>query len=416
MGFLGTVRANRRGGVVIGLGFAVVALIFSVRASVGLMTPLWEVDPGWSRPLAASGAAILLAVMALAAPGGGYLLDRLGPRPVFALGVAAAALAVFATGFVSSDWQFLTVFGMLGGVGAGIASMPAVAATVARYFICHRGLASGLALTGASGGQLLVMPLLGFLVGITSWRIVYLGLGLALLTLVPLSLVLLRRPPPADASVQDAVGPAARAPLGVRLRFLGQSPTFLLLLGAFSLCGFTTAGVIETHLLPYAAACGYPILESATAYGVLGAFNGLGLLVFGYLADRYNPVSLLAGMFFARAATFVLLLYIASDVSLLFLFAALFGMINFATLPVVTTIVAGRLGIGVIGLAMGILFGGHSAGAAAGAFMGGWLYGLSARYEGVWNISLGLALLAGALTLMILISRPEQRAPAAMAA
>ena len=149
----------------------------------------------------------------------------------------------------------------------------------------------------------------------------------------------------------------------------GQSPTFLLLLGAFSLCGFTTAGVIETHLLPYAAACGYPILESATAYGVLGAFNGLGLLVFGYLADRYNPVSLLAGMFFARAATFVLLLYIASDVSLLFLFAALFGMINFATLPVVTTIVAGRLGIGVIGLAMGILFGGHSAGAAAGAFM-----------------------------------------------
>ena len=42
-----------------------------------------------------------------------------------------------------------------------------------------------------------------------------------------------------------------------RLNFLFANRAFLLMLGAFSLCGFTTAGVVDVHFLPYAAACGF---------------------------------------------------------------------------------------------------------------------------------------------------------------
>ena len=61
----------------------------------------------------------------------------------------------------------------------------------------------------------------------------------------------------------------------------------------------------------------------------------------------------------------------------------------------------GFVGLGNMGMTMGILFAAHSAGAATGAFMGGWLFDLFARYDWVWIVSVGLALLASALAYAI---------------
>ena len=393
---------NRYGWTIVAMSFVAIALVYAVRASIGLMMPIWEDEPGWTRTFVSSSAALVLALMAIGGPLAGNMLDRYGPRIVYTLGLLAVGAAVLITSRIAAEWQFLIYFGVLGGIGAGILSMPMASATAALYFERHRGLAAGIAGAGASGGQLIAMPVLGLLVTLMSWRSTYLILAIAILYLVPLVLLLMRRGPPTTASKHQREGSSRpHESLSNRLLFLLRSRTFLLLFGAFSLCGFTTAGVIDTHLIPYAAACGYPPLESATAYGVLAAFNGLGLILFGHLADRTNPVTLLAGMFFVRALTFVLLLYISNDLTLLFVFAVIFGLFNFATLPVVTTIVANRIGVHILGLSVGLLFGGHSAGAAVGAFMGGWLYGLFARYVWLWDISLALAVLAGVLTLCI---------------
>ncbi|MEQ8700609.1 MAG: MFS transporter, partial [Bauldia litoralis] len=201
-----------------------------------------------------------------------------------------------------------------------------------------------------------------------------------------------------------------------RLGYLFGNRSFLLLLAAFSICGFTTAGAVEVHFLPYAAACGFPPFESTLAYGVLGVANMVGMIVFGWWADRANPRRLLAGMFFARAASFLLFMEVAGDLPLLLIFAVVFGLLNFATLPVVATIAGRHFGVGIMGLSLGLLFGGHSLGAAAGAFAGGWLFDLFARYDWVWYLTFLLAIAAGILTLMI---RPPERAmptPVAVAA
>ena len=86
---------------------------------------------------------------------------------------------------------------------------------------------------------------------------------------------------------------------------------------------------------------------------------------------------------------------------MLLIFAVLFGLLNFATLPVLAAIVSRHLGVRIMGLSLGLLFSGHSLGAAAGAFAGGWLFDLFARYDWVWNVAFALAILAGVLTLMI---------------
>jgi MFS family permease len=85
----------------------------------------------------------------------------------------------------------------------------------------------------------------------------------------------------------------------------------------------------------------------------------------------------------------------------MFVFAAIFGVLNFATFPVIANIVATHIGVRIIGLTLGLLFGGHSLGAAIGVVAGGWMFDLTAKYEWVWWLSVGLAAMAGVFSLLV---------------
>ena len=185
------------------------------------------------------------------------------------------------------------------------------------------------------------------------------------------------------------------------LSALSRMPVFWLLGGGFFICGFTTAGTIKIHLIPYAVSCGFPPIESATAYGVLSLFSLVGMICYGWLSDRFNRPVLLASCYFVRALTFILLMHIAGDTVLLYSFAVLFGIFDYATFPIVASIVATHIGRNIMGLTMGLIFALHSLGGALGSFMGGYLYDLFARYDWVWIVSVGLALIAACLTMLI---------------
>src|SRR4029078_4167414 len=98
----------------------------------------------------------------------------------------------------------------------------------------------------------------------------------------------------------------------------------------------------------------------------------------GWLADRVHRPTLFAAMFIVRAVAFVLLLNIQDNPALLFLFAALFGLTAIASLPIVGAMIARYFGVGVMGLAFGLLFAGHSIGGALGAFVGGGVFAVLA--------------------------------------
>jgi len=401
---------KRAAWAVVVLTFFALGLIFALRSTLGLLMPEWELAPGWSRTLVSSGGAVILVLMAVSGPIAGNLLDRWGPRPVYVAGLMLAGGAALLAAQISAAWAFVMLFCGIYGLGAGALNLPTASATMARLFERRLGLVTGIALAGASGGQLLLMPLLAFTITLTGWRNTYTLVGLAMILLALVAAVLLRGVPRIPKGSAEAAPRQSGVGFGwQRLGFLLTNRPFLLMLGAFSLCGFTTAGVVDVHFLPYAVACGFPPLESTTAYGILGVANMIGVILFGGLADRTSPRLLLASMFFARAGSFVILMNITGDWSLLLIFAVLFGLLNFATLPVLAALVVQHLGVRIMGLSLGLLFGGHSLGAAAGALMGGWLFDLFARYDWVWNIALILAVLAGILTLMIRPAAPVGR-------
>ena len=399
--------------LVVAVCWLALSVAYSGRGAFGLVMPVWEAEFGWSRSFTSTGGAVALTVMAVMVPLSGWLLDRFGPRAVISAGLILFSLGMAAVSLISAPWHLIAAYGVLGGLGFGIVAYHNASTTVAHYFRGNLGLAAGVATSGSTAGQLAVVPLFAAMMTVLGWQAGYRTLAVVGLLLVPLCLFVLRGPGGRDAGeAHNGNAKTSAMPFSEALAFLFGNRVFYALLASFTICGFTTAGVIVTHLLPYAAACGFPPLPSATAYGVLSGVNLGSMILAGWLADRMNRPLLLAAIYGVRAFAFVLLMYIGADISLLFVFAVLFGLVDLSTVPVTASLVATHLGRRIMGFAMGLVAGGHALGAAVGALAGGVLFDLFSRYGWVWIISMGMSLAAAMISLSIRERREAEAVPA----
>ncbi|HEX2940880.1 MAG TPA: MFS transporter [Rhodopila sp.] len=391
----------------VGTGFLALAVSFSVRAVLGLAMPAMERELGWSYAFLSGTAAMALLIMAAVAPLAGRMVDTRGPRSLLAGGLALVAVGAGMVAMAPNAAVFVAGFAGFAALGFAAVATNVVAASIARGFRMARGLATGIGSAGATAGQLLVVPLVALLVEGGNWRAGFAALGTAATLLSALAWVLLPRGAGRGRGQAQGRGQgqglstATGNRSGHGQRSLWREPVFYLLFWSFLICGFTTTGVIETHLLPYAAFCGFLPLPSAAAYGVLSAVNMGGMVLAGWLSDRVHRPTLLGGVYLARAACFVLLLFVAPDIRRLYLFAALFGLFDYSTVPVTVALAAGHLGTHRIGLAMGLISAGHALGGAAGALAGGLILGLTGGYAALWGASTVLAIVASLLALGI---------------
>lgn len=399
--------------VVVGVGFFTLALSFSARASLGLAMSVWQREMGWPLGFSSTTGAVALLVMAAMAPLAGSWVDRMGPQRPLAGGLAAVGLGMLAVSLADSRWMLMVSYGVLAAVGFGFVANHVVATAIAGRFTHQRGLATGIGTSGATAGQLALVPLLAWVMERGNWRTSFLILGIACLVLIPVVLWALRGP---HQSPSARAGEEALPPLKTRLAGLMRSKVFHLLFWSFTICGFTTTGAVETHLLPYAALCGFPPLPSATAYGVLCALNLAGMIAAGGLVDRVNRPMLLSTIYIVRGCSFFFLMVMDDDFTRLMEFAAVFGLFDYATVPVTASLVASHLGLRVMGLVMGLLATGHALGASAGALMGGWMVGQQGQYDTLWMVCLTLAIAAGLMVLLIRETPEEEENPETAAA
>ena len=401
--------ANRKGWLIVAALFLMLSIIITARNSMGLMMPFWKADMGWSYKFVATASSIMLITMAVIAPIVGTIIDRVGSRMIYAAGMSVIGIVIILCSFMTEPWQLIVLFSLIGGTAFAAMAPSLVSTTVAQHFTGRIGLATSMATSGSTGGQFALMPLLAFLITVTSWRQSFLMLGIAVLVTAVVVFLLIGREAPRP---RPAKGTAGSSSVFTTIKVLSRTPTFWLLGGGFFICGFTTAGVIKVHLIPYAVSCGFPPVQSATAYGVLSLFSLIGMICYGWLSDRFHRPMLLASCYFVRALTFILLMYIAGNTPLLYIFAVLFGIFDYATFPIVASLVSTHIGRHVMGITMGLIFALHSVGGALGSFMGGWLFEAFARYDWVWMVSVGLALFAGFLSVLIKENREPKPAAA----
>ncbi|MBT6205098.1 MAG: MFS transporter [Alphaproteobacteria bacterium] len=385
--------------LIVALGFLVLAVAFAGRATLSLVMPDLEAEMGWTRTFLSSIAAASLVMMAGLAPFAGRFVDRHGARLVLVTGMIILGLGCFAVALSHGVVLFILAFAGLFALGQGLASMSVVSTAIAQARHEKVGFATGIATSGATAGQILILPLIATIAIYADWRWCFAATSLLCFLLVPF---LWRFMPgrPADTGQGDASAVGQKT-LRRDLLHILKSPTFHLLFWSFFICGYTTSGVIETHFLPFASFCGFGRVPSAAAFGALSVANLGGMILVGWLTDRMNRPLLLGLIYLIRGLSFVLLLNIGADYATLVLFAVIFGTVDFSTVPVTASLVKSHLGLHVMGLSMGLISAGHAIGAAIGAFLGGYLFDLYSAYYWVWLSSMALAVLAGLMVFLI---------------
>lgn len=362
--------------VIVGITLITLMAAQAVRAAPGIFIVPLEQEFGWDRAAISLSVGVSLLAFGLGGPLGGYFVDRFGPRLVLVGGVLLICAGLGSLLYMTELWQLYLAWGLVIGLGTGAAGQVISAAIAQRWFRTHRGLIVGLFGGATSAGQLVFVPAMAAATEASGWRAaIVLLLGAALLVIVPLAVLMRDRPSDVGqravgegetVSAREKAEDARRTPLGVALR----RREFWLLAGSFFVCGYTSNGLIGTHLIPYALEQGFTVAAAAAAFSLIGALNIVGTLASGWLTDRYDNRRLLAAYYGFRALS-LLALPIVYDMQGLLIFAVVYGLDWIATVPPTVNLTATIFGRASVGTLYGWIWFAHMVGAALAAYAGG---------------------------------------------
>ncbi len=332
----------------------------------------------------------------------GPLSDRVGPRALAVAGMATVALGLVSGAAARSMTELLLSYGVLVGLGAGFAYVPAMAA-VQRWFVAARGLASGIAAAGVGFGTALVPPMAAVLRDFGDWRTAFLISGAAA-ALVGIAGALLLRPSPEASGLRpDGAAGAADLPSGevpdrvVATRRFGQFYAGTLLLQIPLALPFA-------HLVGSARDLGIPSGEALGLLGIVGVGSIAGRFLIGAVADiagRARVFLLVA----ALSSLSTLLWAWADGMALLAVFAAVFGAAYGGVIALLPAFAADSFGRRAAGTVIGIAYTGRGI-ALLGAPPGFALLAEAAAGHGAATaIGAGLGLLGVALLLRVARNR-----------
>ena len=117
-----------------------------------------------------------------------------------------------------------------------------------------------------------------------------------------------------------------------------KSVDFWLLFITFAVCGFSTNGLVATHLIPFCMDHGIAEVSAAGLLAAMGVFDLVGTTLSGYLTDRYNSRVLLFWYYGLRGLSLVVLPFTNFDIVSLTIFAVFYGLDWVATVPPTVTL------------------------------------------------------------------------------
>lgn len=403
--------------IIVGVTFLTLLFSAGVRTIPSVIIKPLEAEFGWDRTSISFSVAVSLLALGLGGPIGGTLVDRFGPKRVMIGGMALIALGLVPLLFMQNILVLHLFWGVVVGVGTGMIG-GTIGATVAnRWINKQRGLFLGIFSGAAAAGQLIFLPTMVGVVGAIGWRTVLLFFAIGCTTIIPLLLFLMadrpeqRRTEPLGGQATSGAA-AADATRRISLREAIRTRDFWLLAGSFFICGYTTNGLIGTHLLPHTVEHGFVEVEAAGAIALMGAFNIVGTLASGWLSDRYDNRKLLAAYYGFRGLSLLALPFITEMRGLL-LFSIIYGLDWVATVPPTVNLTARRFGRASLGVIYGWIYCSHMIGAALAAQAGGVFRDWLGDYHLIFLTAAAMGLTASMLSLRVSVrGTPPKAAPA----
>jgi sugar phosphate permease len=287
------------------------------------------------------------------------------------------------------------------------------ASVAARWFSARRGLVVGILTASVATGQLVFLPMLARLTERMGWRVA-LALMCGMLGVAAFAVLMIMRDRPSDLGLRPYgddgteplpalapnAAPVMAAALGA-LRDAAKTRVFWILFATFFICGASTNGLVQVHLIPMCLDYGIPQVQAASLLAAMGIFDFFGTILSGWLSDRYDNRYLLFWYYGLRGLSLLFLPFTNFSFYGLSLFAMFYGLDWIATVPPTVRLTAQRFGPERANLVFGWIFAGHQLGAATAAFGAGLSRTVLATYLPAFFAAGALCIVAALIVLAI---------------
>jgi MFS family permease len=359
---------------------------------------------GWSRASMSGAYALAMIIHGILGIFMGNITDRIGPRIVIAVCGFFLGLGYILMSQVQSIWQLYLFYGVIIGIGVS-GGWVSLLSTVARWFSLRRTVMSGIVLTGTGVGSLIIPPVATWLIEIYSWRTTFIILAIALLLIVAVAALLLKKDPSQMGLLPYGVSsdnPSRSRPVaGYTLKESSRTRQFWLVCSAFACFGFAMFAV-NVHITPHTADLGYSAVVAAAVLSSAGISSIVGRVLIGHIADRIgNQRMMIIGMLLLTVDLFCLVVF--RDIRALYALAVIFGFAYGGIGSSESPLIARLFGLKSHGLIFGISDFFFTLGASIGPVVAGYVFDITGSYQ--------LAFLFGAIiaafgTVLLIIVRP----------
>lgn len=390
--------------IVLAVTFVCLFMASTLRSVPGIIMLSLEHEFNWSRETISGAVSINLLLFGLAGPFLGRLMDLYGTKAITLISLTLLTLGAGGSIFMQEPWQLYLFWGLIVGAGSGGTSIVMGSTVVNRWFRERRGLALGILGAAFSSGQLILTPVIMSLNMQLGWRACTLFIVVLLgLIVLPLMMKFMANDPSVKGMQAYGVNGLAIAvipPDKNPMRLAMVSPQFWLLAFSFGICGFTTSGLFQTHLITHGVEHGFMEMTMAMSLGLMGATDIIGTIFSGWLCDRFGKRWLLAIYYALRGVSLLLLPYVESTGQLM-AFSVVYGLNWLSTVPATSALTADLFGKQNVGVIFGWICFAHQIGAALASYGAGYLHDLFGNYTLAFMTSGLFALVATGLVVNI---------------
>jgi MFS family permease len=324
---------------------------------------------------------------------------------LFPLGAICLGFGLIVSAQTQTPWQLCLSWGLLVAQGYNLAGFAPHLALAALWFNRRRGIATGLMLSGASVGALVIVPSAQYWVDVYGWRMAYTLLGtLALGCLVPLN-ALGQRHKPSDIGM-DPDGfavPPTKTPLQPSASAAAPwtlwraiATTRFWILFALVCCLGWLSNMASVHQIAHMISNGFPSMLAASIVGLLSLLRAASSTLCGGLSDRFGRETIfsIGTLLCCIGLSLLVLLRPSASVWLLYGYALAFGLGNGVFASVYAAATADLFFGPSLGTIFGVLELGWGLGGFAGSWFGGYWYDRWGSYHGVLAMTIGVSLLS----------------------
>ena len=351
----------------------------------------------------------------------GRVMAKYGPQKMAIAGGLTLGAGYLLAGLLGGEnfWVVAIGIGLIGGAGIGLAYVVPIAVGM-QWFPDKKGMITGLAVAGFGFGAMGWVKLAGGWghlienIGLANTFSLY---GVAFAAIIVLGSRWMRKPPKGWLPEGYVPPPAAAGSGGEDFSVIEmlRTPQFYLIFLTFAAsagAGLMSIGLMKLYPMEALQASGYSLIEASAIAGTAMAVffslaNGLGRIVWGTLSDKLGRKRSVIVLTASQALFLFSFTYMAGDVWLLYIGAALIGFNfggNFALFP---TLVADNFGASRVGQNYPVVFLAYGAGGIIMPILGGTL-GDMGNFPMAFTISAGVCLLGTVAAALVLTPDHEE--------